>query len=338
MGIRLTRLILQIALVCALTALSANAPAWERPINTYLVDLTDLGLAPSIHQHSDDFKNGNDEPLRERKARPWTMPPDLDTVAHLADSAFQAALASRDQAEAARCLGRAAYYLQDMADPTRDLKALKNSPHGEEIRLLAERLVIQLIHERQIKQEESAYWGQVRKLNRRLAGAAWPALVNTTRAAALQTAAGILDSLRIAGPDRENEIRSHLEGAFSGLPAAGEGVAIQPAGAAPAGRVRLEVWDASCEDGDRINLSINGTLRLADQTLAKKKTILTLDLPRGSNTLEILALSSGSDCPAKPKPRTHASVAVRITGGGLQLHKTWLIREGERVSERFVLK
>lgn len=342
------RIIVQGFILCALTAIPTLSLAWESPINLYLVELADLDRAPGIRQHADEFKNGADDPLRQRKARPWEMPPDLDTTAALAGAAFRAALGSRDQARAARRLGQACYHLQDLADPSRRLKSLHNTPHEEELRRTAERLSAQLIGEEQAGNKISAFWDLVQAKQQQLAGADWFDLVETARSSAKASAANIIRSLRlsdpVSSPDDQAVIDSHLAHAFADIVACqnrllslyqqSRGLPLPEPETRESGqregtvRIRIAVWDASCEDGDRIDLLMNGVLRLHDHALTRKKKVIHLDLPRKSMLLEIRALSSGSDCPPKPKSQTHASVAVRLTGDGLDLQKSWLIREG----------
>ena len=114
----------------------APVRAWERPINTYLVELTDVNRSPAIQGFADVFKNGADEPLHTRKAKPWITPPDLEQIALSASEAFQSAralLAKQDPAAAAFQLGQAAFYLQAISDPTRGLTTLQYSTYVEQI-------------------------------------------------------------------------------------------------------------------------------------------------------------------------------------------------------------
>ncbi len=342
------RIFVQGFILCTLIAIPTLSRAWESPINLYLVELADLGRAPGIQQHADEFKNGADDPLRQRKARPWEMPPDLDTATSLAEAAFRAAFGSRDQSGAARSLGQACYYLQDLADPSHRLKSLHNTPHEEELRRMAERLAAQLISEQQAGSKRSTFWDLVEAKQQQLEGADWVDLVETARSSAKESAANIIRSLRRAdpvnGPDNQTGIYGYLAHTFADivacqnrllslyqqrrslpLPEPENRESGQREGTV---RIRIAVWDAPCEDGDRIDLRVNGVLRLHDHALTRKKKVLHLDLPRKSMLPEIRALSSGSDCPPKPKPQTHASVAVSITGDGLDLQKSWLIREG----------
>jgi|GEM_PF-1038658 len=50
-------------------------------------------------------------------------------------------------------------------------------------------------------------------------------------------------------------------------------------------------------DGDRIQVSLNGEIVLEDHTLTGEGTLLPLDLKRGANRVEILALNEGYDSP-----------------------------------------
>ena len=50
-------------------------------------------------------------------------------------------------------------------------------------------------------------------------------------------------------------------------------------------------------DGDRIQISLNGEIVIEDHTLTGEGTIVSLDLKRGSNQVEILALNEGYSSP-----------------------------------------
>jgi hypothetical protein len=50
-------------------------------------------------------------------------------------------------------------------------------------------------------------------------------------------------------------------------------------------------------DGDRTRVSLNGEIVLEDHTLTGEGTVVTLDLKRGSNLVEIMALNEGYSSP-----------------------------------------
>ena len=61
--------------------------------------------------------------------------------------------------------------------------------------------------------------------------------------------------------------------------------------------LKLFVWDANKEDGDRIRLKINDEIILYDYTTKRKRKKVKYKLRKGENTIEIEALSLGSSPP-----------------------------------------
>lgn len=62
--------------------------------------------------------------------------------------------------------------------------------------------------------------------------------------------------------------------------------------------VELSLTDnGNAVDGDRIRVSLNGEVVIEDHTLTGEGTLVTLDLKRGSNQVEILALNEGYSSP-----------------------------------------
>lgn len=68
--------------------------------------------------------------------------------------------------------------------------------------------------------------------------------------------------------------------------------------------VQVKVWDHKVEDGDRINLSLNGEWVLENHTLKRKAKIIDITLEPGINDIVLYALNLGS------KPPNTAAVAV----------------------------
>ena len=103
--------------------------------------------------------------------------------------------------------------------------------------------------------------------------------------------------------------------------------------------VTISVWDHGCQDGDIINLSINGQNYLTGHTLTNAKKAFQVTLPTGTNRLEILAVDSGTDCPPKAdKSQTLNSAAIHIshaTKGGSQ---SWTLKMGARTSANFIVQ
>ena len=61
--------------------------------------------------------------------------------------------------------------------------------------------------------------------------------------------------------------------------------------------LKLFVWDANKEDGDRIRLKINDEIILYDYATKRKRQKVKYKLRKGENTIEIEALSLGSSPP-----------------------------------------
>lgn len=64
-----------------------------------------------------------------------------------------------------------------------------------------------------------------------------------------------------------------------------------------ADNLKLFIWDANKEDGDRIQLKINDEIILYDYTTKRKQKKVKYKLRKGENTIEIEALSLGSSPP-----------------------------------------
>ncbi|HRZ55673.1 MAG TPA: PKD domain-containing protein [Candidatus Paceibacterota bacterium] len=85
--------------------------------------------------------------------------------------------------------------------------------------------------------------------------------------------------------------------------------------------VTIRVWDNAAEDGDIIDLYVNGAKRLGNHTLTKSGTSIEVWLNRGHNTLKIVALNVGTD------PPNTASVSIsNVTNG--PSNQTWNAYQG----------
>lgn len=63
-------------------------------------------------------------------------------------------------------------------------------------------------------------------------------------------------------------------------------------------KVILEVWDGNNEDGDKIDIELNGQKVLSNYTLRNKKHTITLDISSSElNLINIVALNEGGDPP-----------------------------------------
>jgi predicted secreted protein len=62
-------------------------------------------------------------------------------------------------------------------------------------------------------------------------------------------------------------------------------------------KVKLFIWDANMEDGDKITLTINGNIILDDFETTNKRKKIKYKLAEGENTIEIMATNLGTSPP-----------------------------------------
>ena len=62
-------------------------------------------------------------------------------------------------------------------------------------------------------------------------------------------------------------------------------------------KLRLFIWDANMEDGDKITLSINGNIILDDFETSNKRKKIKYKLAEGKNIIEIKATNLGTSPP-----------------------------------------
>ena len=62
-------------------------------------------------------------------------------------------------------------------------------------------------------------------------------------------------------------------------------------------KVKLFIWDANMEDGDKIQLTINGNIILDDFETTNKRKKIKYKLVEGENTIEIMATNLGTSPP-----------------------------------------
>ena len=62
-------------------------------------------------------------------------------------------------------------------------------------------------------------------------------------------------------------------------------------------KVKLFIWDANMEDGDKITLTINGNIILDDFETTNKRKKIKYKLVEGENTIEIMATNLGTSPP-----------------------------------------
>ena len=62
-------------------------------------------------------------------------------------------------------------------------------------------------------------------------------------------------------------------------------------------KIIIYIWDANMEDGDRINLTINGKSILKDFKTKRKRKKIKYKLTEGENTIEIIATNLGTSPP-----------------------------------------
>ena len=103
--------------------------------------------------------------------------------------------------------------------------------------------------------------------------------------------------------------------------------------------VTISVWDHGCEDGDIINLLINGQVYLSNHVLTNTKKVFNVTLNSGTNYLEIVAVDSGTDCPAQQdRTKTRNSAAIHITNAIKGGDQSWELSMGARTGANFIVK
>jgi hypothetical protein len=103
--------------------------------------------------------------------------------------------------------------------------------------------------------------------------------------------------------------------------------------------VMISVWDHACEDGDIITLLINGRVYLSNHRLTNTKKEFNVTLNTGNNFLEIVAVDSGTECPANPdKTNTRNSAAIHITNAIQGGDQSWELSMGARTGANFVVR
>jgi len=103
--------------------------------------------------------------------------------------------------------------------------------------------------------------------------------------------------------------------------------------------VTISVWDHGCEDGDIINLLINGQVYLSNHTLTNTKKEFNVTLSSGKNYLEIVAVDSGTDCPPQQdRTKTRNSAAIHITNAISGGDQSWELGMGARTGANFTVR
>lgn len=94
-------------------------------------------------------------------------------------------------------------------------------------------------------------------------------------------------------------------------------------------KVKIKVWDKYDEDGDLINLYLNGKILFPDLEVTKKGEILDIELQSGENSIEVEALNEG-----KVSPNTSA---IRIFVDDQQYDIILSARKGQRDALKIIL-
>lgn len=93
--------------------------------------------------------------------------------------------------------------------------------------------------------------------------------------------------------------------------------------------VKIKVWDKYEEDGDLINLYLNGKILFSDLEVTKKGEILEIELQRGDNIIEVKALNEG-----RVSPNTSA---IRIFVNDQEYDIILSAKKGKRDSLKIIL-
>lgn len=94
-------------------------------------------------------------------------------------------------------------------------------------------------------------------------------------------------------------------------------------------KVKIKVWDKYEEDGDVVNLYLNGKILFQDLEVTKKGEILDIELQSGENSIEVEALNEG-----KVSPNTSA---IRIFVDDQQYDIILSARKGQRDALKIIL-
>jgi len=102
----------------------------------------------------------------------------------------------------------------------------------------------------------------------------------------------------------------------------------------------LRVWDAECEDGDRISVLVNGVPVIQNRTLFNGKESFEVDLPYESNTIEVYAENGGTDCPPgrTPPDETVNSGAISISNAVRGGQQSWRLRQRGGSTARLIVQ
>lgn len=105
-------------------------------------------------------------------------------------------------------------------------------------------------------------------------------------------------------------------------------------------RVTITVWDAECEDGDRITVLINDVPVLNNHQLFNRKEAFDVTLPYETNTIEVFANNGGTDCPPgrKPLDQTVNSGAITVSDAIQGGRQTWRLRQRAGSKARIVVR
>lgn len=94
-------------------------------------------------------------------------------------------------------------------------------------------------------------------------------------------------------------------------------------------KVKIKVWDKYEEDGDVVNLYLNGKILFPDLEVTKKGEILDIELQSGENSIEVEALNEG-----RVSPNTSA---IRIFVDNQQYDIILSARKGQRDALKIIL-
>jgi hypothetical protein len=100
---------------------------------------------------------------------------------------------------------------------------------------------------------------------------------------------GTKDSTTLANSDLDNFVKSINTQSISST----ESVSIS----AVSDKCLLKIWDDGIEDGDMVNVKLNGILVLHNYTLKKDEKVIGITLQKGENTIELVALNTGDRFP-----------------------------------------
>lgn len=103
--------------------------------------------------------------------------------------------------------------------------------------------------------------------------------------------------------------------------------------------VEITVWDHGCFDGDIVTILINNQPFISNLTITLEGYTKGIILPKGNNTITVIAVDSGTDCPPQEdKSLTRNSASISITHAIQGGSQRWELKQGGVVTANFIVQ